>query len=157
MEEKKQKKVELTDEEKGDLQDAISIYGNGTAGTIPKESLGSFLRALKLNPLQKEIDDFIIAFDKEGSGILTEDQLQTIYYRKKKDSDTLDQLLAAFKVLEKEGTGQIPIPEFRYYMCRMGELMPESDVDDMVKAADPDNTGKITTEKFAKYLMGIKE
>ena len=147
----------VDDDELSDLQDVIAIYGNQAAQTLPKDSLGSALRALKLNPLQKEIDDFIIAFDKEGSGVLTLDQLAIIYSRKKKDSDTLDQLLSAFRLLDKDGSGNIGVPEFRYYMCRMGELMPEPDVDEMVKAGDPDGLGKINIEKFAKYLMGIKE
>ena len=147
----------VNEEEKSDILDVIAIYGNQTAQTLPKEVLGSALRALKLNPLQKEIDDFIITFDKEGTGNLTFDQLCVIYSRKKKDSDTLDQLLAAFKLLDRDGSGNIGIPEFRYYMCRMGEFMTESDVDEMIKAGDTDGTGKINAEKFAKILMGIKE
>jgi calmodulin len=147
----------VDESEKSDLLDVIAIYGNQAAQTLPKDMLGSALRALKLNPLQKEIDDFIISFDKEGNGLLTLDQLAIIYSRKKKDSDTLDQLLAAFKLLDRDGSGNIGVPEFRYYMCRMGELMPEADVDEMIKAADPENTGKINSEKFAKVLMGIKE
>ncbi|OMJ94633.1 hypothetical protein SteCoe_2123 [Stentor coeruleus] len=140
-----------------DLRDVIAIYGNQAAENIPKDSLGSALRALKLNPLQREIDDFIITFDKEGTGVLTLEQLAIIYSRKKKDSDTLDQLLAAFRLLDREGSGMIGVPEFRYYMSRMGELMPEPDVDDMIKVADADNSGKINIEKFGKYLMGIKD
>ena len=147
----------VDEDEKSDLLDVIAIYGNQAAQTLPKEMLGSALRALKLNPLQKEIDDFIIAFDREGTGNLTLDQLAIIFSRKKKDSDTLDQLLAAFKLLDRDGSGNIGVPEFRYYMCRMGEMMPESDVDDMIKSADPDATGKINSEKFAKLLMGIKD
>ncbi|OMJ95393.1 hypothetical protein SteCoe_1148 [Stentor coeruleus] len=151
-----EKKI-LDDDEMQDLRDVIAIYGNQAAENIPKDSLGSALRALKLNPLQREIDDFIITFDKEGTGVLTLEQLAIIYSRKKKDSDTLDQLLAAFRLLDREGSGMIGVPEFRYYMCRMGELMPEPDVDDMIKVADADNTGKINIEKFGKYLMGIKD
>ena len=160
MEEKKQNTVQLTEDEENDILDAIAIYGTpGTQGSgmIPKDNLGAFLRALKLNPLQKEIDDFIQKFDRDGLGTLNENTLKIIYYRKKKDSDTLDQLLAAFHILDRDRTGFIPIPEFRYYMCRMGEFVPEPECDDIIKAADPDNTGKVNIEKFAKYLMGIKE
>lgn len=147
----------VDEDEKSDLLDVIAIYGNQAAQSLPKEMLGSALRALKLNPLQKEIDDFIITFDKEGTGNLTLDQLAIIYSRKKKDSDTLDQLLSAFKLLERDGSGTIGVPEFRYFMCRMGEFIPESDVDEMVKTADPDGTGKVSSEKFAKVLMGLKD
>ena len=147
----------VDEDEKSDILDVIAIYGNQATQTLPKEMLGSALRALKLNPLQKEIDDFIITFDKEGTGNLTADQLAIIYSRKKKDSDTLDQLLSAFKLLERDGSGNIAVPEFRYFMCRMGEFVPEGDVDEMIKAGDPEGSGKINSEKFAKLLMGVKE
>ncbi|CAG9320430.1 unnamed protein product [Blepharisma stoltei] len=149
--------VKLTAQEESDVKDVILIYGNTAAQTIPTNMLGPSLRALKLNPLESEIVDFITEFDRDGSGTLTYDQFVKIYSRKKVDSDTLDELLAAFRLLDREGEGNIPVPEFRYYICRMGERMNEADCDEMVKAADPENSGKVNIEKFAKFLLGIKD
>lgn len=149
--------VKLTPQEDNDIKDVISIYGNAIANTLPTNMLGPSLRALKLNPLESEIVDFITEFDRDGSGTLTYDQFVKIYNRKKVDSDTLEELMAAFKLLDREGEGQIPIPEFRYYLCRMGEKMAEVDVDELIKSADSDNTGKVNIEKFAKFLLGIKD
>jgi hypothetical protein len=42
------------------------------------------LRALKLNPLQKEIKDFIQKFGRDGLETLNENALKIIYYRKKR-------------------------------------------------------------------------
>lgn len=52
----------------------------------------------------------------------------------------------------------IPVPEFRYHMCRLGERIPEDECDEIVKvAADSDNPEKINVMRFARYLMGIRE
>mmetsp|Transcript_10092 Transcript_10092/g.15091 ORF Transcript_10092/g.15091 Transcript_10092/m.15091 type:complete len:151 (+) Transcript_10092:40-492(+) len=148
--------ITLTPQEQSDIKDVITVYGNPLDMNIPTNLLGSALRALKLNPLEKEISQFKTEFDPSGSGVLSEEQLKTIYFRKKKDPDTYEELIQAFRLLDKEGEGLISTQEFRYYMVRMGEQMPEDEVDDLVKQAD-NASGKVDIEKFAKYLLGIKD
>jgi calmodulin len=38
-----------------------------------------------------------------------------------KDTTTEEELLEAFKVFDKDGTGFINAAELRYYMCKLGE------------------------------------
>ena len=146
----------LTTQEENDIRDVFIIYGNQADETISTTMLGPALRALKLNPLEREIIDFNSDFERD-TGVLKKSDFIKIYQRKKKDSDTLDELLAAFRLLDREGNGMIPIPEFRYYLCKMGEMMPEEDVDEVIKQADNEGNGKVNILKFAKYLLGIKD
>jgi calmodulin len=147
-----------TDQQIADIKEVLSIYGQQSDNSISTKMLGAALRALKLNPLEREIMDFITEFDREGTGVISYDNLLKIYGRKKRDSDTVEELLEAFRVFDQAGTGHIPMPEFRYYMVRLGEQLPEEEVDEILKiAADPDNADRVNITKFAKYLMGIKE
>ena len=146
----------LTTQEENDIRDVFIIYGNQADETISTTMLGPALRALKLNPLEREIIDFNSDFERD-TGVLKKSDFIKIYQRKKKDSDTLDELLAAFRLLDREGNGMIPMPEFRYYLCKMGEMMPEEDVDEVIKQADNEGNGKVNILKFAKYLLGIKD
>lgn len=148
---------QLTTQEESDIKDVITIYGNQTDESVSTNLLGPALRAMKLNPLEREVMDFIADFDRNGSGIIQKEDFVKIYYRKKKDSDTIEELLAALKLLDREGNGQMLTTEFRYFMCRMGEMLPEEDVDDIVKQADNEGNGRVNILKFAKYLLGIKE
>lgn len=147
-----------TEQQIADIKEVLSIYGQQSDNSISTKMLGAALRALKLNPLEREIMDFITEFDREGTGVISYDNLLKIYGRKKRDSDTIEELLEAFRVFDQAGTGYIPMPEFRYYMVRLGEQLPEEEVDEIIKiAADPDNADRVNIMKFAKYLMGIKE
>jgi Ca2+-binding EF-hand superfamily protein len=138
------------------LDDVIQIYGSKPNQTIPTMMLGPALRAMGLNPLEKEVIGYVTEFDKAGFGFLTKHQLEIIYLRKKQDPDTLDQLLNAFKFLDKDGSGLIGVQEFKYYMSKMGENIPETDLDDILKTAEIDLSSKINLEKFAKTLFGLK-
>lgn len=144
----------LNQSELKDLRDVISIYGNPNTQTIPTNMLGPALRAMKLNPLEKEIIKYITVHDKGGSGILTRSKLISIYLDKKKDPDTLDQLIEALSYLDKEKSGYLKTTEFKYYMSKLGETMNEVDLEDVIKATESDNQGKIQIEKFAKSLFG---
>lgn len=147
-----------TDQQVADIKEALSIYGQQSDMSISTKMVAAALRALKLNPLEREIMDFITEFDREGTGVISYDNFVKIYGRKKRDSDTIEELLEAFKVFDQAGTGYILIPEFRYYMVRLGEQLPEEEVDEIIKvASDPENSDRVSIAKFARYLMGIKE
>lgn len=146
----------LNQSELKDLRDVISIYGNPTNQTISTNMLGPALRAMKLNPLEKEVIKYITEYDKGGSGILTRSKLISIYIDKKKEPDTLEQLMQAFSYLDKDKSGYLKTPEFKYYMSKLGETMNEVDVEDVIKITESDLQGKIQIEKFAKSLLGKK-
>lgn len=146
----------LTPSEQKDLRDVITIYGNPSTNTIPTNMLGPALRAMKLNPLEKEIIKYVTEYDRGGSGILSRSQLISIYLHKKQDPDSLDQLIQAFGYLDKEKSGFLKTPEFKYYMSKLGETMNEVDVEEVLKISECDVQGKIPIEKFAKVLLGKK-
>jgi Ca2+-binding EF-hand superfamily protein len=146
----------LSPSEQKDLRDVISIYGSPSTQTIPTNMLGPALRAMKLNPQEKELIKYITEHDRGGSGTLSRSQLITIYLNKKQEPDTLDQLLQAFSYLDKEKSGSLKTPEFKYYMSKLGETMNEVDVEDVLKTTECDLQGKIPIEKFSKALLGLK-
>ena len=147
---------ELSNSEIKDIEDVISIYGNQFTQTISTNMLGPALRAMKLNPLEREIINYISEFDKGGSGTLKKSQFITIYNRKKQDPDTLENLTKSLKFLDKSGTGLLSIQEFKYFMCKMGEPIAEVDLDDILKLAEIDYSSKIDIESFAKTIIDKK-
>jgi calmodulin len=136
----------LSEEQLSSFKDAFSIYGNTGDWTIPTKMLGTVMRALGTNPTETELVDFIAEIDPEGNGFIEFTQFLPIMVRKMKDSDTIEELIEAFKVLDKDDRGAIPSPDFRYLMVNMGEKMREEEVDDLMKDADSDNTGYVTCE-----------
>jgi len=54
-----------------------------------------------------------------------------------KGNEHIGKLLKAFKVFDLDNSGAITVPEFRYIMTNYGIKMPDEDVDEMIKDADP--------------------
>jgi calmodulin len=89
------------------------------------------------------------SFDKEGLFKIMEEKL--------KDCDTVEDLIEAFKRLDRNQQGKIPNPEFKQFMMTMGGKLPEEEVEEMIKEADFRGEGIVDIEEFAQMLVPPKE
>ncbi len=58
-----------------------------------------------------------------------------------------------FKVFDSEGTGVIPMNEFRSIMTVMGETLSQEECQELVKIADPDGNGVVNYEKVIDRIL----
>ena len=73
--------------------------------------------------------------------------------RKMRDTDTEEELCAAFRLLDTDGTGTISAVELRHIMTNLGEKLTDEEVDEMLREADIDGDGQINYEEFVKMMM----
>ena len=64
-----------------------------------------------------------------------------------------DELMNAFKVLDKEGNGLISLTEMRHLM---GNHINESEIDEILLENDDDEDGFINYEEFIKNVLKKK-
>ena len=60
-----------------------------------------------------------------------------------KDDDHENDLIAAFRVFDKDNSGKISASELRHVMTNLGEKLTDEEVDEMMKEADIDGDGEI--------------
>jgi len=80
------------------------------------------------------------------------ENLEEIMEEKLKDVDTVDDLFALFKKLDKNDDGEIPVPEFKTYMLTMGSKLAHEEIDAMIKEAGGDTSGVIDIASFCERL-----
>jgi len=61
-------------------------------------------------------------------------------------------LMAAFRVFDKDGNGFITRDELKEAMEMIGEPVTDEDIDNMITMADLNKDGKIDYEEFSKLL-----
>jgi len=74
--------------------------------------------------------------------------------RKMKDTDTEEELVDAFKVFDKDGSGFINAAELRHVMSNLGEKLSDEEFDEMVREANVDGDGQVDYEEFVKMMCG---
>lgn len=57
------------------------------------------------------------------------------------------------KVFDKDQRGFIEAKELHHVLTNIGEKLSGSEMEDMIREADPDNDGKIQYEEFVRLLL----
>ncbi|KAF9343298.1 hypothetical protein BGX34_006951 [Mortierella sp. NVP85] len=91
--------------------------------------------------------------DADGNGTIDFPEFLTMMARKMKDTDSEDELKAAFKVFDKDGDGLINGDELADVMKSLGENLSEAEVQKMITEADADGDGRINYAEFVQLMM----
>ena len=114
---------QLTEEQIAEYKEAFSLFDKSGDGTITTKDLGTVIRALGKNPTEAELQDIINEVDPNGDGTVDFPAFLTIMARKMKDTDTEEDIIEAFRVFDKDGSGVISAAELRHVMTNLGEKL----------------------------------
>lgn len=145
--------VNLTEEQIEEFKEAFSLFDKDGDGTITTKELGTVLRSLGQNPTQAELQDMINEVDADGNGTVDFPEFLTLVSRKMKETDSEEEIIEAFKVFDKSGSGFISAAELRHVMTNLGEKLTDDEIDEMVREADMDGDGKLNYDDFVSMMM----
>lgn len=61
-------------------------------------------------------------------------------------------LKAAFKLFDRDGSGSVDADEFREVLQNLGDQFTEDEIEEMIKAADTDKSGTIEEPEFLAVM-----
>lgn len=147
----------LSAEEMTNLREAFALFETPPGeGSMPASSLGTLLRALGYHPTQAAVAAAAREADADGDGSLLLAEVVTAVTAAAASASgrlTADDLRAAFRVFDKDGSGSLSATELRGVLTSMGEKMTDEEVDEMLAEADLDGDGKINYAEFSAKLL----
>ena len=144
---------QLTEEQIIECHEAFNLFDKNGDKTISTKELGIVMRLLGIDPTEAELQEMINEVDTDHNETIEFSQFINLMARKIKDVDSEEELIAAFKVFDKDGSGYISSTELRHIMTNLGEKLADEEADEMIREADVNNEGRINYEDFAKYIM----
>ncbi|XP_043654908.1 calmodulin [Drosophila teissieri] len=142
----------LTEEQVKDLQIAFSIFDDQDTKVIPITNLRPLMLTVAHNPSDGELQDIYAEIDADGSGELYLSDFLYIMSQRYANMSTEDEIIAAFRVFDKQGTGLISETEFRHIMQNMGEQLTDDEVEEIIRDANSDLEGNIDYVRFVKTM-----
>jgi len=113
----------------------------GCVGSICAKDLGTVMRSLGQNPTAAELQDMIHEVDADGNGVIDFPEFLSLQARKMKDTDSEEELIDAFKVFDRDGSGFINAAELRHIMSNLGEKITDEEMDEMIRNAEDVSVG----------------
>ena len=100
-----------------------------------------------------EIQDMIDNADVNSDGKIEFEEFVRLMADDSSSIDHDKELLAAFKVFDKDGNGKISHTELKQVMDDLGENMTEKEIDTMIKDADTDDDGMVNYQEFLSMMI----
>merc|ERR1712139_460832 len=95
--------------------------------------------------------------DSDASGQITKDQFNTLMTRKLSKEDTDDEMSQVFRRFDPQGTGQITFKMLKLVSQKLGESVPDEELQLMIDQFEDPSSGKkkgyITYEEFVKIMQ----
>ncbi|KAH6845627.1 hypothetical protein B0I37DRAFT_380713 [Chaetomium sp. MPI-CAGE-AT-0009] len=142
----------LSPEEVAQYKEVFQIFDKDGTGDITADELGQVMRELGLNPSEAELRDLVSEADLDSDGVISFEEFLALMSQNVKELDTEQELLNAFKVFDKDGSGTISSDELRNVLKSLGENLTDDEVDEMIKLADRNGDGSIDYHEFANIM-----
>merc|ERR1712194_781253 len=132
--------------------------GDGVPYCSWREDFAAMFRAVNQCPTDAEVEAIIAERDKDQTDQFTCDTwLRVMDSPAAKDFVRHEDLMECIRQFDKEGTGFIKVPMFRYLLQAVGEKLDPDMADDFVDfaiaQADKEKTGEIEYDLLCKALL----
>jgi len=154
-------KMSISAKEKEQVKFAFSIYDFEGKSEVDGVYLGDVLRALNLNPTDKQVAERGGTVRKKDKYFTVED-FYTMYAEIKadKDSGTYEDFMELLLTYDKMEDGHCVLTELEYILNNLGERLEKYEVDGVIAelCPEPDDDDMIEYEPFvAKLTAGIRK
>ena len=143
----------MADKKEAEYKDVFELFDRDAEGTIKTSDVGTVLRALGRNPSEAELQTLIREIDSEGNGKIDfSDFLTIIKLDKGRKTDKEEEVQDAFKVFDKDGSGEIQTAELRHVLMNLGEKFTEEEVEALIVEAQLDAKGSVNYGELISLL-----
>merc|ERR1712115_51740 len=131
-EEEEEDNFQLTDDQVADFRDAFKKFDAAGEGEIPTSELGTVMKMLghKLN----------------------DDELE-VRIKTKEAQDEVE-VKEAFRVLDKEGKGEIHTDVIKEILAQLDDSLTDQDLKDLIAEIDSDGSGWVDCDEFKALMLG---
>lgn len=144
---------QLTSEEFRIMRTAFDIFDKNNNNEIDQDEFGSLIRAIGFNPSNREIEETLKKFDKNGDGVIDfQEFISMAKHFEGCSRDDMEQTLRqAFRVFDRDGNGYISVDELRYVVTTFGEILTEQEAEELIAMFDTNRDGKLEYEEFVSW------
>ena len=139
------------------FQEVFDTFDQNGDGKLSFNELKTALEQAGRSLSDQELWKAIRDNDFNGDGMLNFNEFMEMIAQFTFDQEDerrrdLEEIMEAFRIFDRDGSGYITKAELKATMERMGERMNNYQLEDMLAEADLDGDGRISFEEFAQAM-----
>lgn len=149
---------QLTDDQINQFKKVFKKFDKDASGYIPMKMVGTVMRLLGQNPTELELENYVHEVDPQGSGFVDFPTFVGLMAGKLRDpfAASPEEMIEAFRVFDREGTGVISAEYLREILGTLGEKLGDEEINELVRVAqlaDKDADGNINYEALVNLIF----
>lgn len=119
--------------------------------SVNAQGLGNVMRYLGHNPTTTELQSMVS--DNGSGGAIDINGFIAMMSKRLKTAEGVEEVIEAFRVFDKDGTGYIASGELRHLLSNLGERLEQEQVDSMMSQVIPGAAGNLSYDPFVRHVM----
>ena len=110
------------------------------------------MRALGCEPRKEDMKKMVGEVDQENTGQISFDGYLQIVLNKMVERPGHDDILKAFRLFDREGSGAVSFAQLKRIAQQIGETISDEELHEMIAEADRKGSGVVDEEDFVKII-----
>lgn len=127
------------------IREAFALFDKDGDGEVTGQEAALVMRSCGIIPNADDMKNMPATMDWQVfQGIMT---------KKLSSCDPKADLIKAFKTFDRQGDGTLSADELSQVMKTLGEMLTDEEVEEMIRDADPQKTGRVQYTAFVDQLV----
>ena len=139
-------------EDKENFKNAFDAFDEDRDDLVETSEIGKLLRAVGFNPMPEEVQDMMEDIDAPKFDFKT---FMYIVYRHARECDPDQELIDAFKVFDKDGSGKINVNTIREILKNLKQPFTDDQINELLAQAQNiiDKNNNVKYSEFVKVML----
>jgi Ca2+-binding EF-hand superfamily protein len=136
-----------------ELRVIFDVFDKNKDGIIDLQEFTTVIRAINFECDERKIEEMLTSCTHDDKGLDFQGFMKIMEGNMKTSHMEAD-LLRAFKVFDRGGTGFLKAVEFKHALSTLGGSLTPDEIARMIKQANADDKGRIDYSAWAKKIFG---
>ena len=132
----------------------FDMFDSNRDSKITTKELGDCLRVCGAAPSQEDLEMIVQGLEENGDEYIPFEKFLVILEKLLQNQDTEEDIINAFKKLDKLDNGTINEEDLRNLMSNYENALSQEEIEEIIQEANADRNGYINIERFTKVLLG---
>lgn len=137
-------------EDRENFKNAFDAFDEDRDDLVDTQEIGKLLRAVGFNPMPEEVEDMMEDIDGQKFDF---NSFLYIVYRHARECDPEQELIDAFRVFDKDGSGKLKKDKIREILLHLKKPFTEDQINELLSQATIDKQDNIRYEDFVKVML----